>query len=285
MTVRDLGYRAYEGELLPASHNTWVLLRYGIWRIWGPWLNRIAIIGAILPFLGMALIAAFRYLTSGHEIQNPILPTDPVAWLRFLTGVQFWFFVTVVTLRSGASVVAEDFNNRAYRFYFAKPVTPVQYLVGHASALAIVVFVLVFVPSALLTLVLSGTGPEDQVLEHLGLLLPGLLNAVIITVTSSVCALAISTISKSRALTMSAWMLILFVPFVLGFLVKALTQTDWGWTISIPGMLWVISDSLYKAEGTWTELHWYHAAPLLAVLSVGGAFLAHYRIRRAEVIT
>lgn len=285
MTVRDLGYRAYEGELLPSSHNTWVLLRYGIWRIWGPWINRIAIISAILPVLGFALIAGFRFLTSGREIHDPLLPTDPVAWLLFLTGIQFWFFVTVVTLRSGASVVAEDFTNRAYRFYFAKPVTPLQYLLGHASALAIVVFVLVFVPNALLTLVLSGTGPEDQVVERLGLLLPSLLNAAIIGLTSSVCSLAISTISKSRALTISAWMLILFVPFVLGFLVKALTHTDWGWTISIPGMLWVISDALYKAEGQWTELQWYHAAPFLALLTAGGAFLVHYRIRRAEVIT
>ncbi len=285
MTVRDLGYRAYEGELLPPSHNTWVLMRYGIWRIWGPWLNRVAIIAAVLPFLGMALLLGFRFMTSGREVANPFLPTDPVVWLRFLTAIQFWFFVSVVTLRSGAAVVAEDFTNRAYRFYFAKPVTPIQYLAGHAAALAIVVFHLIFIPTGLLTVILAAVGPEDQMVEHLGLILPALLNALIMAVSCSVLSLAVSTLSKSRALTMSAWMLILFVPFVLGFLVQALTHTDWGWTISVPGMLWVIDDALYKYQGSWTELRWYHVAPVLAALVAGGAYLVLYRIRRAEVIT
>lgn len=295
MTVRDLGYRAYEGELLPASHNTWVLLRYGMWRIWGTWINKLVVFGAILPFLGMALLAGVRFMTVGREM--PDIPpdaggsaqwffsNDAAVWLRSLTSAQFWFFVTVVTLRSGAGVIAEDFTHKAYQFYFAKPVTPVQYLLGRASALAIFVFALVFIPTLLLTVVLAMVGPEDQLLERLGLILPALLDAAIISVSCSILSVAVSALSKSRALTFTAWVVVLFVPFVLGLLVDGITHTEWVYGISVPALLWVIGDALYKVHDSWTQLAWYHAAPVLALLTVGGAYLALYRIRQAEVIT
>lgn len=298
MTVRDLGYRAYEGELLPASHNTWVLLRYGLWRIWGSWINKAVVFTAILPMLGLVGAVGLRFLVYGRDLpvlEQPrsfvdalllfMLPPEPAAMLRLLTGIQFWFFVTVLTLRSGSGVIAEDFTHKAYQFYFAKPVTPVQYLVGRASALAIYVFAVLFVPSVILVFMLAGLGPEDQILERLGLSLPAILDALIIATSCSILAVAVSAISKSRSLTMMAWGGILFVPTVLAMLVHGIAQTDWMWVGSVPGLVWVIGDALYKTGEHWDELSWFYAAPVLAALVVGGVYLALHRIRQAEVIT
>lgn len=295
MTVRDLGYRAYEGELRPASANTWVLLRYGLSRIWGSWINKLTVFGAVLPVLALALMAGLRFMMFGRELPELqpgmegfsrwFVHPDAAIWLRSLTGVQFWLCVTVVTLRSGAGVIAEDFTHRAYQFYFAKPVTPVQYLIGRASALAIVVFSLVFVPTLLLIVVLAGTGPEDLALERFGLILPALLDAAVISVGCSLLAVSISAISKSRALTTMAWGALIFVPTVLALLVQGITDSEWVWLASPPGLVWVIGDALYKVHDDWTQLKWYHAAPVLAALTVGGTYLALYRIRQAEVIT
>jgi hypothetical protein len=47
----------------------------------------------------------------------------------------------------------------------------------------------------------------------------------------------------------------------------------------------VVGDALYKVHQDWTHLAWYHAAPVLAVLTVGGTYLALLRISKAEVIT
>jgi hypothetical protein len=295
MTVRDLGYRAYEGELLPASHNTWVLLRYGLARIWASWINKLTVFGAILPFLGLALMAGIRFATFGRELPElPVgesgfgrwfLDPDAASWLRSLTAAQFWFCITIVTLRSGAGVIAEDYTHRAYQFYFAKPVTPVQYLIGRASALALFLFSLVFVPTLFLTVVLAGTGPEDQVLERIGLILPAFLDAAIIAICCSLLSVAVSALSKSRALTIMAWGSLLFVPTVLALLVEGITDSEWVWLASPPGLLWVVGDALYKVHQDWTHLAWYHAAPVLAVLTVGGTYLALLRISKAEVIT
>src|SRR5690606_6099660 len=146
----------------------WVLTRYGIARIWGSWINRLAVFGTVLPVLVLCALALFRVaLLDGRELPPvspeeagdvPWMAASPAVWLRTLTGIQFWFVVTVVTLRSGAGVIAEDFTNRAYQFYFSKPVTPLQYIVGRAAALAIFLFALVSIPTALLGMVLAALG-------------------------------------------------------------------------------------------------------------------------------
>lgn len=290
MTVRDLGYRAYEGELLPASHNLWVMARYGLWRIWGSWVNKLVIFFFWVPLAFYVIAAAARWALVGPDL--PPQPPDgswwlapPAAWMRHLTAAQFWFFVVPVTLRSGAGIVAGDLNNKAYQFYFAKPVTPAQYLAGRATALAVFLFTLIFVPTALLGLVFVGTGPETQVWERAGLLLPALLDALIIAASTSLLALGVSALSKSRALTLTAWVILLIVPFSLGTLVEEIGEVEWMHLISLPGLLWALGDGLYKVSNSWDQLMWFHAAPVLAVLCGAAAYVAYLRVSQAEVIT
>ena len=293
MTVRDLGYRAYEGELNPPSQNFWVMVRHGMWRIWGSWLNRFVLIFFWLPAAVLIFMAWVRFTQVGPEL--PPLPDDasglgawfmspPGVWLRTLTGIQFWFFATLVTIRSGAGVISSDLNNRAYQFYFAKPLTPIQYLTGRAGALAIWIFGLIFVPCAALALVFVGVGTEEARLERFGLLLPAFFDAAMIAITMSTLSVATSALSRSRALTLTAWSLLLFVPFILAFLIQGIANVDWAFVISIPGVLWSVGDALYKVSGDWEQLKWFHGAPILVVAVGAAVYGAIHRIGRAEVI-
>ncbi|MBX3268777.1 MAG: hypothetical protein KF729_00865 [Sandaracinaceae bacterium] len=293
-TVRDLGYRAYEGELRPPTRNLWVMMRHGLWRIWGSWINRIVVFFCWIPLLVLALVAFARFGALGPEL--PEIPegatgfgrwflSPPAVWMRTLTGIQFWFCASIVTIRSGAGVIAEDLTNRAYQFYFAKPVTPIQYLAGRTGALALVVGLLVFVPVAILGAILVGLGPEAERLERVGLLLPALFDATLIAVCTSSLAVASSALSSSRALTLTAWTLILVVPFALAFLVQSIGHVEWVFAASLPGALWCVGDALYKVSGDWTDLKWLHAAPILAIAVGAASYGALVRIRRAEVIT
>lgn len=294
MTVRDLGYRAYEGEIRAPSRNLWVMMRHGLWRIWGSWVNKLVIFFCWIPLLILAIVAFARFGALGPEM--PEMPENavgfgrwflspPAVWLRTLTGIQFWFFASIVTIRSGAGVISEDLNNRAYQFYFSKPVTPLQYLVGRTGALALIVFLLVFIPTAIMVFIFMGLGPETERYERLGLLLPALFDGTIIAVCTSALAVASSALSKSRALTLTAWTLILFVPFALGFLVETIGDVEWVFAISLPGALWSVGDALYKVSGSWDDLRWFHTAPVLAIAVGGASYAALMRIRRAEVVT
>ena len=294
MTVRDLGYRAYEGALLPPSHNTWVMLRYGLWRIWGSWLNKLVVFFFWLPVALLAILAAVRFMAVGPEV--PEVPegttgfaawfmAEPAIWMRTLMGIQFWFFATLVTIRSGAGVIAEDLTNKAYQFYFAKPVTPIQYLAGRTSALAVFLFMLLFIPALLLVGVMIGVGPEEQRLERLGLLLPALMDSAIVSLATAILSVAVSALSRSRALTLTAWVVLLFVPFVLATLVDEIGDVEWVYAASLPGVLWSVGDSLYKVSDRWEHLEWFHTAPVLVIAVAGASYLTWQRIGKAEVIT
>lgn len=293
MTVRDLGYRAYEGELRPASQNTWVMVRHGLWRIWGSWVNKFVLFFFWIPLLIFIVLAFFRAGLGWGPLDAEVGADEPVTWfraapqvwLRSLTGVQYWMFASIVTLRSGASVISEDLNNKAYQFYFAKPVTPIQYLAGRVGALAIWIFFIVFIPTMLLALFISAFSPAELRLEHASLVLPALLDAAVISAVMSVLAVATSALSKSRALTLTAWVLVLFVPFALAALVETIGDAEWAYLISVPGLLWALGDDVYKVARSWDQLSWFHAAPVLVLLTAACGYSALRRIERAEVVT
>lgn len=303
MSVRDLGYRAYEGELLPASHNTFVLLRYGLWRIWGSWINRVLVVAAIfidigwciLPLARFGLLDVFNPEGGGRELPDvpPDAPgmvqwffsADPGVFSRPFVAFQIFFFVSIVTLRSGAGVIAEDFTNRAYQFYFAKPVTQIQYMAGRIGALAIFLWLLIGPATCLFVFITGALGPEDLVLQRVGLVFPALFDTLIISVACALLSVAVSAMSRSRALTMTAWAVLLFVPLVLATLVEGLTDSEWMHLASPPSLLWIIGDGLFRIESSWETVKWYHAGPVLALLCGGSVYLAWWRIRQAEVIT
>ena len=61
MSVRDLGYRAYEGPRLPASHNTWVMIRHSLRRAWASWLVKLPVFFC----LGTTVVLGIYYFVVG----------------------------------------------------------------------------------------------------------------------------------------------------------------------------------------------------------------------------
>jgi hypothetical protein len=287
MTIRDLGYKPYEGERLPASHNTVVLLRQAMRRAWSSWLVKLSVflgLGPLLVFGAIYLVYTF-VLARGTNSGSP--PFDAGAFVRDLVRWQTWLFVLPVTLGAGAGAIAEDLTFKAFHFYFAKPVTPPQYLAGRVGAVATYAFAVTFVPAVALVVLMTALGPEtpELRLERAGLTLPALLQCALVALSTGTLSIAVSSLSKSRALTMSAWILLFVVPHVIAKLVDLVGDFDWLYLGSVPGLLSIIGEALFKTtREDPSPLRWYHAAPVLAALSAGGAWLALERLRRAEII-
>lgn len=292
MTIRDLGYRPYDGPRLPPSNNTWVMLRQGMRRAWGSWLVKLATFLAFgPPLIAMALVVGARVLMRQMESDPDADPIRAAEIMRTLFTVQTWLFVSAVTVGAGASAIADDLTYRAFQFYFAKPVTAAQYLAGRVLAVAIWVFLLTFVPALLLDIALVGTAPREVIAEQAGLLLPAFFYSLILAAVMSTSSVAVSSLSKSRALTMSAWLVLFVVPHVLASVVDAIARATgdedgWPWLslVSFTSLLGTVADALFKIENE-SAIEWYYAAPVLAALVVGATSLAMYRLKRAEVIT
>ena len=288
MTVRDLGYRAYEGTRLPPSHNTWVMLRHGLQRIWSSWVMKVIVIVAIFPSLVGALVGAgvetgVLSLFTGPE--GAVDPNRANQWIDWFLCGQMWCWGSVISMAFGAGIIAGDFANKAFQYYFSKPVVAIQYLVGRAGALALMLFVVLFAPMLLIWVAFMATAAPDLRLERAGLLLPLVLQSALIALTLAAGAIGCSSLSKSRALTISAWILVFLVPHVIAWSVKNLTEWEWLYLASIPGMLDIVSESLFKVRPPEADVHWYHVAPVLFGVIVLGLWGASERVKRAEVIT
>lgn len=294
MTIRDLGYRPYEGVRLPPSHNTWVMLRQGLMRAWASWMVKVAVILCLVPSLLIGtVVAARRLLFNEMGADADAVPEDAIFFgvtvMRTVFVSQTWLFVSLVTAGAGATAVAEDFSFKAFQFYFAKPVTPLQYFLGRVLAVAIFVFFVAFVPALLVNVVLAGTAPPTVRLSDLSLVLPSLVHSLLLALVMSTLSVAISTLSASRALTLSAWLFLFLVPHVVALVIDGIASMNdgpgWPWLYlaSFTGLLGVVADELFKAQGEEPLLRWYFALPVLLAYVAGATSLVFYRLRRAEV--
>jgi ABC-type transport system involved in multi-copper enzyme maturation permease subunit len=272
------------------------MFRQSMRRAWGSWLVKLATFLSFgPPLIMMALVVGGRVLVrqmqgdpSGESIPDPIRAAE---MMRVLFSVQTWLFVSAVTVGAGAPAIADDLTHRAFQFYFAKPVTALQYLLGRVLAVATWVFLLTFVPALLLDLALVGTAPRELIAEQAGLLFPAFLYSLVLSAVMSTTSVAVSSLSKSRALTMSAWITVFIVPHVLAAVVDAIARASgepegWPWLYlgSFTGLLGNLADALFKIENA-SALEWYYGVPILVLLiALASAFTMH-RIKRAEVIT
>lgn len=283
-TVRDLGYKPYVGKRLPASNNSMVLFRHGMRRAWGSWLVKTCVFVGWLPMVAF-MVAAAAQLWFGNQTEGAAAFDDVEAarWVNRLIFVQIWAFVSMITFGAGAGAISEDISQKAFQFYFAKPITRIQYLMGRVGAVSMWSFLVTFVPAFMLAGILVGLVEDTARLATLGLLIPTLFQCLLIALVCGCVSVGVSSIGASRALTMSAWLLLFIVPQVVALVVEGIGDWPWMRLLSLPALLEVTGDAFFQVDRT-DDLSWQHAIPVLVAAAGAGAAVAMQRLRRAEVI-
>lgn len=287
MALRDLGYRPYEGERLPVSNNVRVMLRFGLRRAWGSWLVKVVAGLSWIPLLILVGIVGVRMWLASKDPRLASEPMDGGEMVATMLLWQLWLFVFPASLGAGAGVIAQDLTHRSFPFFFSKPVTPEQYLLGRFGAVAIWCFSLMMIPAFVGVTTIAGADGPERALDNVGLLLPALLYSVLVAGVMASASVGISALGKSRALTMSAWILLFLVPSVIASVVDSISDWPWLRLLALPSMLDVISQALFKVpaeEGTASPLEWFHALPVLVAVSAAGVVFARQRVKDAEVI-
>lgn len=265
-----------------------MLFRHSARRAWSSWFVKVAVIfGWIPPALALVIFGFQFAMTKAAAAQNAALAQgieeklNPAELLRTTYDWQFWMFLTLITLGSGATAIARDFEFSAFRFYLAKPVEPWQYLVARVLGVAAWCFAITWLPALLFCVGASAIASRP---EHLGLALPATLYAAILSTSLALASVAISATSRSRGLTMSLWVVVLVVPHTLAGILARASETHWADLMSLPALLGRVGDALFRLENT-EGLEIVYAAPALAIiLAFLGAF-AWRRVENAEVIT
>jgi hypothetical protein len=207
--VHDLGYQRYTGARRPQASRYRVISANliasawpGFWR-YKAWLIAAAIISivmaTILYLISNNIIAALAAERLGRGISVAAI-LQPFAWQRYLQ-VAF-----VVSLSIGASVVSGDLRSGAFVFYFARPVRPVDYVLGKLGGLLVLNgLILIAAPLAVMLVNLGLSTGRDQILDNLRLVPRTLLVGAIATFAFSAIPLGFSAITPRRWAGVALW--------------------------------------------------------------------------------
>lgn len=272
MAIRDLGYRPYDGERHGADRNTRVLLRHSLTRAWRSVVVKLVLIFCWVPATGFALFARF----AGDRV-------DPETLLIILMQTQWMTFGFVLAFATGAGAIGYDITHGAFSFFFAKPLHPRQYLMGRMGAVSLLIFVVIGVPIGMLWLALVGLAPPEKLAEAALLLFPAMGGALLAALVLGICSVGISALGDSRALTMTAWVMLFLVPWSISLLASV---AGWPWLElgSVPSLLTTIVTALFQKTEETSVVRWYHSAVVIAGLVGACIAIAARRVMRVEVI-
>lgn len=286
MPIHDLGYKPYVGVRRPHSANTWTLARQGLRRAVAPFVVKASLILAcfavVIYPLAYLVASLGRVRTSGGAERG--LGITAEGFVRGVFDWQVWLFVFVITIAAGASAVADDVRNRAFQYYFSKPVTREQYMFGRIVPVAFLAFLLTFGPALILVgLAAAVASDKATATTAMGLAFPALLYGALVSIVMGSLSVAVSAISRSKGLTMTLWASIFFLPHVVAFVVKKVAHTNWLYLGSLPGCLGICGDAIFKraVEG---QVQPWMALLALAVYVALGVWLLRRKLMAVEVI-
>lgn len=274
MPIHDLGYRAWQGRLMPEVTRFWVIAQTGIALAWkNRWLRRLLLLawvpalylGVVLFLFEQALARPdylrialeFASLFPGIDVVREALQTgDPAlarhtAWtwllLMFFRYPQGLLMALVVGLIA-PPLVAKDVHSRAFLLYFSRPLTRVEYILGKLTVVCAYVMMITTIPALSLYLLGVLLSPPDTAVIAATWDLPlRILGAsVVLMVPTAALALAFSSLTSRTFYAAFAW----FAAWLLGLVAYLILEGTLG--SALPER-WVLL-SLYHSLGqvqTW----------------------------------
>ncbi|MFT5153791.1 MAG: ABC-2 type transport system permease protein, partial [Planctomycetota bacterium] len=175
MPLFQIGYRRYEGERTSHAMRWRPITRTGLAIAWRSKLLRRLVFVSFLPFLyfGWVFFIIGRITDPGTDPTTPFyeiareilghrlvnqLHEDPAAirsavWTMvfgyFGTYFQLWMAGLVAAI-VGPPLVANDLRTRAFLIYFARPVSRLDYVIGKAGVLVVLLGAVTLLPSLVL---------------------------------------------------------------------------------------------------------------------------------------
>lgn len=260
-TIHDLGYKRYLGTRLPQSSRWRVIMRQQLgfaWKTW--WRFKIPMLGALIAtVVGGAVMYVWSDTVMGMLGRRGGGGPEALG-VRFLDGIVplsvLWYCKIgfIASLTVAATVVATDVRTGALTFYFARPVRPLDYVLGKAAGLVVLSAILVAAGPVLLTLFQLGlSGSTALIVDKLPNVAYAALVGVLGTLVYSVVPLGFSAMVADRRWAMGLWAMY-YVAF--GSIMTALGNAVWQplAALDLPTALTRISFSLF-------DLTFVHSVP------------------------
>ena len=283
MPLFQIGYRRYEGKRTSHALRWLPITRTGLAIAWRSKLLRRLVFVSFLPFLyfgwvffvigritdpGTDPTAPFYELAReilGHRLVNQ-LHEDPAAIRSAVWTMVFGYFGTyfqlwmggLVAAVAGPPLVANDLRSRAFLIYFARPVSRLDYVIGKAGTLVVLLAAVTLVPSLVLYTLSILFSPSlatiAQTLPVAGTIVMASLGTI---VPAALLLLVLSSITRRPRFAALSWFVVcLFGPITHLILQETRGLHDNGWTflLSLPHTIRAFQLGLYDVEGRSEQL-------------------------------
>jgi ABC-2 type transport system permease protein len=305
--IRDLGYRGWQGAMIPDAMRWWVIAATGVRMAWRMmWLRRLlffawmpaAIFGTPFFLYEQALqerawmreaVGVIRTL-AGEEIARQF-QEDPAgtrhlvwSWLikNFFQWPQAYLMIVLVGLVA-PPLIARDMRSRAFLLYFSRPLTRGEYILGKAATVWTYLLLITAAPS--LTLYVFGVllSPELSVVgDTWDIPLRILAATLVVLIPPTAVALVFSSLTNDSRFASFGW----FAIWVLGEVTWTMvylstfnpsTQTGHDWKfVSLIRMLRDVESWIFGLERGIVDVLPSLAA--LTVITVGSLIVLFRRV-------
>lgn len=248
MPVYDQSYQHWDGEFRTSRLRWLPMVRYHVQLMLK---RRLVWLFLFLAFVPALIFSVFVYISS--QADDGMARLDLVAEgltaaaaddqvldfakltteekYLYLSRNGFMFFlitfqaliVLSMTSLVGSGLIAKDVRSNALEIYLTKPITPIDYVLGKLTVIAVFIFLSSFVPSVIVFLVAGATWPDY--FEAAWPILPPLFCAcVVASLVNGMVILGLSSLAKSPRYATMIWFALCFITAMTAQVLSVLTQ-------------------------------------------------------------
>jgi len=276
--IHDQGYRRYQGTRVPVGRAWWTMARmHLITAFKRRWFLMVLFAGWIQFFVSAVLIVApvlFPQLSG-------FTSTTPQTFRDFLSRQQFFVFIITIVL---GGLIADDRRANALQLYLSKPLTRVEYIIGKAAPLLILILGVTLVPAlCLLLLQIIFSGSISFLANNLFVLPAITLASLARALLSTFMILALSSLSKSRRFVAVMYAGIIFFTSSMHQVLRQITGSR-GWAAISPGnMVDVFTDGVFRVRAP-QPVPIYVAILVIVGLIAVSLWVLERRVRPVEIV-
>jgi ABC-2 type transport system permease protein len=279
LPIYEQTYRRYEAREPLRAVRFWPITREALRII----LARRAFLGLLaLAWIPFVIRVGQVYVVTRFPEAGRILPVDGRLFGEFLN--QQIVFTLLLSIFGGAGLIANDLRTGAILVYLSRPLTRRDYVLGKLGVLVALNLSVTLVPGLLLYAIALALAPEQFLKWSLAWIGPAVvLHSVAVTLSVSLLALAVSSLSRSaRVAGLGFFGLVFGLRAVREILVQAgFRQAA---LLSLWADLQALGAALFGVAERRPTLPWAWPAAVLLVVAVLCLVVLRSRVRAVEIV-
>ena len=280
MPIYDQGYRRYEARGPLRGVRFWPITREALRLV----LSRRAFLGLLMmawiPFVARVIQV---YVVTRFPEAGRVLPVDGRLFGEFLN--QQMVFTLFLTVFGGAGLIANDLRTGAILVYLSRPLDRRDYILGKLGVLMTLNLSVTLVPGLFLYLIALSLAPAQFAKAELAWIAPAIvLHSVVISLVTSLVALAVSSLSKSARVA-GIGFLVLMVGLELA---RTITYAMYSWPqallFSFRSSMQAVGNAVFGITARGMNLPWMQPALVLVLVAIGCLLILRARVRAVEIV-